>query len=56
MLKKSSQLSDDLLTVTRLIRDNTEKSTETLDRLGKLSNYVTVIVIIVGEINCLGLS
>ncbi|XP_068235066.1 vesicle transport protein SEC20-like [Palaemon carinicauda] len=33
MLKKSSQLSDDLLAVTRLIRDNTEKSTKTLDRL-----------------------
>lgn len=33
MMKKSSQLSDDLLTVTRLIRDNTDKSTKTLDRL-----------------------
>lgn len=35
LLKKSSQLSDDLLTVTRLIRDNTEKSSKTVDRLGK---------------------
>ncbi|XP_071543735.1 vesicle transport protein SEC20 [Panulirus ornatus] len=33
LLKKSSQLTDDLLTVTRLIRSNTEKSSKTVDRL-----------------------
>ncbi|XP_042211489.1 vesicle transport protein SEC20-like isoform X2 [Homarus americanus] len=33
LMKKSSQLSDDLLTVTRLIRDNTEKSLKTVDIL-----------------------
>ncbi|XP_063589236.1 vesicle transport protein SEC20-like [Penaeus indicus] len=33
MIKKSSQLTDDLLTVTRLIRDNTDKSSKTVDRL-----------------------
>ncbi|CAL4108620.1 unnamed protein product, partial [Meganyctiphanes norvegica] len=33
LLKKSSQLTDDLLTVTRMIKDNTDKSTKTLDRL-----------------------
>ncbi|XP_045623796.1 vesicle transport protein SEC20-like [Procambarus clarkii] len=33
LMKKSSQLSDDLLTVTRLIRDNTEKSRTTVDKL-----------------------
>ncbi|KAK7087082.1 hypothetical protein SK128_009970 [Halocaridina rubra] len=40
MIKKSSQLSDDLLRVTRLIRDNTEKSTKTLDRLVEGSQTV----------------
>ncbi|XP_064097064.1 vesicle transport protein SEC20-like [Macrobrachium nipponense] len=40
MLKKSSQLTDDLLAVTRLIRDNTEKSTKTLDRLVEGSQTV----------------
>ena len=36
LLKKSSQLTDDLLTVTRMIQDNTEKSTRTIDKLGNL--------------------
>ena len=35
LMKKSSQLTDDLLTVTRMIQDNTEKSTKTIDQLGK---------------------
>ncbi|XP_076068117.1 vesicle transport protein SEC20-like isoform X2 [Oratosquilla oratoria] len=34
MLKKSSQLTDDLLTVTRLIKENTDKSGKTVDQLG----------------------
>nr|XP_053626554.1 vesicle transport protein SEC20-like isoform X2 [Cherax quadricarinatus] len=40
LIKKSSQLSDDLLTVTRLIRDNTEKSRNTVDRLVEGSQYI----------------
>jgi len=40
MIKKSSQLTDDLLSVTRLIRDNTEKSTKTVDRLVESSQTI----------------
>ncbi|MCL4147171.1 UNVERIFIED_CONTAM: hypothetical protein GTU68_014019 [Idotea baltica] len=41
MMKTSSRLTDDLLTVTRMIRDNTEKSTKTLDTLVDSSQMVT---------------
>lgn len=33
-LKQSSRLTDDLLTATRMIQQNTDKSTRTLDKLG----------------------
>ena len=40
-LKRSHQLTDDLLTVTRMIRDNTEKSSQTLGKLVESSEAVT---------------
>ncbi|KAB7498398.1 Vesicle transport protein SEC20, partial [Armadillidium nasatum] len=41
MMKKSAELTDDLLMVTRMIKDNTEKSTRTLDKLVESSQMVT---------------
>ncbi|XP_076037794.1 vesicle transport protein SEC20-like isoform X1 [Oratosquilla oratoria] len=40
MLKKSSQLTDDLLTVTRLIKENTDKSGKTVDQLVESSQMI----------------
>lgn len=39
-LKQSSQLTDDLLTVTRMIQDNTDKSAKTLDKLVESSDTI----------------
>ncbi|KAK4300146.1 hypothetical protein Pmani_027634 [Petrolisthes manimaculis] len=41
LVKNSTQVTDDLLTVTRLIRDNTEKSAKTVDRLVDGSQTIT---------------
>lgn len=35
LLRDSSRLSEDLLTVTRLIQDNVQKSAHTVDTLGE---------------------
>ncbi|XP_018015386.1 vesicle transport protein SEC20 [Hyalella azteca] len=40
-LKQSSQLTNDLLNATRMIQDNTEKSTKTLDKLVESSETLT---------------
>ena len=39
-LKQSSQLNDDLLMVTRMVQDNTEKSAKTLDKLIESSQTI----------------
>lgn len=49
MMKKSAELTDDLLMVTRMIKDNTEKSTRTLDKLGKLLIYISASVNLVKD-------
>lgn len=44
-LKQSSQLTNDLLSATRMIQDNTEKSIKTLDKLGKSCNTIALAII-----------
>lgn len=40
-LKQSSKLTDDLLTATRMIQQNTDKSARTLDKLSQsLTTYI----------------